>query len=156
RLLSALTRYVPSPDKHAIGATQNGKETELSGQPNGALALAVFKTIVDRYVGRMSYVRNFSGTLRKDDRLAPTRTGHEDRIANLFQVRGKELTPVDELAAGDIGVITKLENVLTGDTLGHLADHIVVPPPVFAQPLYSVAVTPATKADSAKMGQALA
>jgi len=156
RLLSALPRYVPSPDKHVIVAARNGKECELSSQPDGPLALSVFKTIVDRYVGRMTYVRSFSGTLHKDDRLAATRTGHEERIANLFQVRGKELTPVDELAAGDIGVITKLENVLTGDTLCHVADHIVVPAPVFAQPLYSVAVTPATKADSAKMGQALA
>jgi elongation factor G len=156
RLLAALKRYVPSPDTHAITATRNGNEVDLSSQANGPTALTVFKTIIDRYVGRMSYVRNFSGTLHKDDRLATTRTGHEDRIANLFQVRGKELTAVDTLAAGDIGVITKLENVLTGDTLGQAADHLTVPPPVYAQPLYSVAVAPATKADSAKMGQALA
>lgn len=156
RLLSALPRYVPSPDKHPITATRNGSEIDLSSQADGLLGLQVFKTIIDRYVGRMNYVRNFSGTLRKDDRLANTRTGHEDRIANLFQVRGKDLTPVDELGPGDIGVITKLENVVTGDTLAHLADHLLIPAPVYAQPLYSVAVAPATKADSAKMGQALA
>jgi elongation factor G len=155
RLLAALRRYVPAPDQHPITATRNGSEIELTSQPNGTLGLAVFKTIIDRYVGRMNYVRNFSGTLHKDERLANTRTNHEDRIANLFQVRGKELIAIDELAAGDIGVITKLENVVTGDTLAHLADHLVIPPPVYSQPLYSVAVAPATKADSAKMGQAL-
>lgn len=155
RLLSALPRYVPSPDKHTIQATRNGSEIDLASSADGTLGLAVFKTIIDRYVGRMNYVRNFSGVLHKDDRLANTRTGHEDRIANLFQVRGKELSAIDELTAGDIGVITKLENVVTGDTLAHTADHLSIPAPVFAQPLYSVAVAPATKADSAKMGQAL-
>jgi elongation factor G len=156
RLLGALQRYVPAPNDHTITATRNGSEIQLSNDPDGPVALSVFKTIIDRYVGRMSYVRSFSGTLRRDDRLASSRTGHEDRVANLFQVRGKELAPVDELVAGDIGVITKLENVITGDTLAHAADHIIIPPPVYAQPLYSVAVAPATKADSAKMGQALA
>ncbi len=155
RLMSALPRYVLAPDKRPITATRNGDAIELNGQADGTLGISVFKTTIDRYVGRMNYVRSFSGTLHKDDRLTNTRTGHEDRIANLFQVRGKELTAVDELAAGDLGVITKLENVVTGDTLAHAADHLVIPAPTFGQPLYAVAVAPATKADSAKMGQAL-
>lgn len=155
RLLPALLRYVPAPGDRAITATQNGSETELRSEADGPLALSVFKTIIDRYVGRMNYVRNFSGVLKKDDRVTNSRTDHEDRVATLFQVRGKELIAVDELVAGDIGVITKLENVHTGDTLGHAADHVVIPPPVYAQPLYSVAVSPATQADSAKLGQAL-
>ena len=104
----------------------------------------------------MNYVRAFSGTIHKDDRLVNMRTGHEDRIANLFTSCGKDLTPVDSLVAGDIGVITKLEDVLTGDTLTTAGDHLVIPPANYPQPLYAVAVTPATKADSAKMGQALA
>lgn len=156
RLMPALLRYVPAPAEHTIEATSNGSPIELSNDPDGPLAISVFKTIIDRYVGRMNYVRNFSGVLKKDDRLTNTRTGHEDRIANLFQARGKDLTPIDELCPGDIGVITKLENVVTGDTLGHAADHLIVPAPAYPQPLYSVAVTPSTKADSAKMGQALA
>ncbi|MCC6458653.1 MAG: elongation factor G [Caldilineaceae bacterium] len=155
RLLPALLRYVPSPEDHIITATRNGSDVELSSKADGPLALSVFKTVIDRYVGRMTYVRNFSGMLNKDDRLTNSRTGHEERIANLFQVRGKDLTAIDELAAGDIGVITKLENVVTGDTLCYATDNIVVPGPIYAQPLYSVAVAPATKADSAKMGQAL-
>lgn len=155
RLLSALPRYVPSPDTRPIKATRNGSEIELNSKPDGVLGLSVFKTIIDRYVGRMNYVRNFSGTLHKDDRLVNTRTGREDRIATLFQVRGKELQAIDELVAGDIGVITKLEGVVTGDTLAHAADNLIIPSPTYPQPLYSVAIAPATKADSAKMGQAL-
>ena len=156
RLLPALLRYVPAPEEEPIQATLNGQPIELSNQADGPVAELVFKTIIDRYVGRMNYVRSFSGVLHKDDRLTNTRTGHEERIANLFQPRGKDLTPIDELVAGDIGVITKLEHVVTGDTLAHNSDHLIIPPPVFPQPLYSVAVTPATKADSGKLGQALA
>ena len=155
RIMAAIPRYVLAPDKRMITATRNGSEVELSSQPDGPLGLSVFKTVLDRYVGRINYVRSFSGTLHKDERLVNTRTGHEDRIANLYQARGKELLPIDELPAGDIGVITKLEHVITGDTLAHAADHLIIPGPVYAQPLYSVAVAPATKADSAKMGQAL-
>ena len=83
----------------------------------GPAAALVFKTIIDRYVGRMNYVRVFSGKVAKDVQLVDTRTGRSMRIANLFSVRGKDLQNTDELVAGDIGVITKLEDVLTGDSL---------------------------------------
>ena len=156
RLLPALLRYVPAPNEHALKVQQDEAELELANDTNGPVALNVFKTIIDRYVGRMNYVRCFSGTLHKDERLFNGRTQHEDRVANLFIARGKELLAVDSLVAGDIGVITKLENVLTADTLAHAADHLQVAPPPYPQPLYSVAVAPATKADSPKMGQALA
>lgn len=156
RLLPALLRYVPAPTELAVTAHRNGDKVELTNAPDGPVALSVFKTIIDRYVGRMSYVRSFSGTLRKDDRLADARTGQEERISNLFQVRGKELIAVDELIAGDIGAITKLEGVLTGDTLSAASDRLQIPAAHYPQPLYAVSVSPSTKADSAKMGQALA
>jgi elongation factor G len=155
RLLQALIRYVPAPDERTVAASQGGNPTTLSADPAGPLGVAVFKTIIDRYVGRMSFVRNFTGTLHKDDRVVNLRTGREDRAANLFHVRGKDLTPTDELVAGDIGVITKLEDVHTSDTLSLSSNPVVVTPPVYPKPLYSVAVAPATKADSAKMGQSL-
>ncbi len=87
--------------------------------------------------------------------MANPRTGESFRVANLFHVRGKELIAVNELVAGDIGVVSKLDDVKTGDTLTTSGSGIVLDPPVFPRPLYSVAVSPATKADSAKMGQAM-
>ncbi|RIK58554.1 MAG: elongation factor G [Chloroflexi bacterium] len=156
RLLPALLRYVPAPNEHSITATRGEAQVELTNDPNGPVALSVFRTIIDRYVGRMNYVRSFSGVLHKDDRLMNVRSGKEERIANLFTARGKDLQPLDELTAGDIGVITKLDDVLTGDTLASANDLLTIAPPHYPQPLYGVAVTPATKADSAKMGQALA
>ncbi len=156
RLLHALLRYVPVPNERAVTANKGDETVELSNDPAGPVALQAFKTIIDRYVGRMNYVRSFSGTLKKDDRLVNARTGTEDRIANLFTVRGKELIAADELVAGDIGVVTKLEDVLTGDTLTAPGSGLTLPAPEYPQPLYGVAVSPATKADSAKMGQSLA
>ncbi|MEX1019449.1 MAG: elongation factor G [Litorilinea sp.] len=155
RLMPALTRYVPAPDERSISTDAGQGTIELGCLDTDPPALATFKTTIDRYVGRMNYVRSFGGPVRKDDRLANARTGTEERIANLFHVCGKELTATDELVPGDIGVITKLEDVITGDTLSTAADQVAVPRADYPQPLYAVAVAPATKADSAKMGQAL-
>lgn len=154
RLLKALPRYVPAPSERMIPVAKNGESTELSADPSGPEVAQVFKTIIDRYVGRMSYVRVFSGTMKQGEQITDTRTGHHARVANLFTPSGKELNSVSDVVAGDICVITKIEDVLTGDTLGHDAAY-TLPKPNYPRPLYSVAVAPATKADSAKMGQAL-
>jgi elongation factor G len=156
RLLQALTRYAPAPGEHTIVGSERDRELQLASDPTGPVAAAVFKTIIDRYVGRMTYVRLYSGTLPRDAQLVNQRTGRSYRIANLTSPRGKELTNVDEVVAGDIAVITKLEDVITGDTLSSPEHPIVVPAPVYPRPLYNVAVTPATQADSAKLGPSLA
>lgn len=156
RLLRAIIRYVPTPDECKVDAIVNGSATKVGCNPNSAPVVSVFKTIVDRFVGRMSYVRLFSGTLRKDASLTNVRTGKSQRIANLFHVRGKELIQVDELTAGDIGVITKLEDVATGDTLTNPDHPVTIVPPPYPRPLYTVAVTPVSQADSAKIGTSLA
>jgi elongation factor G len=155
RMMMALRRYVPAPNERTITATRNGTESELSSNVSGPAAALVFKTIIDRYIGRMNYVRVFSGKVGKDVQLVDTRTGRSMRIANLFNVRGKELQNTDELVAGDIGVITKLEDVLTGDSLSAPEQALTVTPPAYPEPLYSVAITPVSQADSAKIGPSL-
>ena len=155
RLLVSAARYTPAPNERPVSATQGDSAVELLSDADGSAAAAVFKTIIDRYVGRMNYVRVLSGSVKKDDRLTDSRTGQEMRIANLSSVCGKDMDNVDELVAGDIGVITKLEDVITSDTLVDSSNQLSVDAPAYPEPLYSVAVSPATKADSAKMGQAL-
>jgi elongation factor G len=155
RLLQALTRYVPAPNEHPVPAMQNGGEIELASDPGGRPAAAVFKTIIDRYVGRMNYVRVYSGTVNRDAQLVNQRTGRSYRIANLTNPRGKELVNADEIVAGDIAVITKLEDVVTGDTLAAADYPVTVVASEYPRPLYNVAVTPATQADSAKLGPSL-
>ena len=154
-LIRAMTSYVPAPNEVSRAATNAGEASPLLSDVNGPVAALTFKTIVDRYVGRMNYIRVFSGTIKKDDHLRNINTGKEERMQNLFSVMGKELTNSADLIAGDIGVVTKLDDLLTTHTLSSMTASIVVTPPVFPTPLYTVAVTPATKADSAKMGQGL-
>jgi elongation factor G len=154
RLLQGMGRYVPVPSAHPMQALRGEEELALASDPNGEPAAFVFKTIIDRFVGRMNYVRVFSGSLHKDDQLNNTRSGEHLRMGNLMGVRGKDLSGIDELAAGDIGVLTKLEHVITGDTIAK-DPHLVIPEPRYPQPLYAVAVAPATQADSAKLGASL-
>ena len=155
RLVKAVLRYVPAPNERAVDGSSNGESISVSADPKGPVGAAVFKTIIDRYVGRMNYVRVFSGEVQKDSTLTNPRTGESFRIANLFTVSGKELHPTDSLTAGDIGAITKLDDVLTGDTITSTEHPILLKSAAYPRPLYSVAVVPSTKADSAKMGQAL-
>ena len=153
-LARALRSYTPSPANVALTIPiGDGEELELKAEADGPVAAYVFKTIVDRYVGRMSYVRVFSGTLAVDKEATNLRSDERSRLQNLFLVSGKELEPATALVAGDIGVVTKMEGLKTADTLGE--QQLVIPPPEYPKPLYSVAVMPATKADSAKMGQSL-
>ena len=153
-LARALTNYVPSPADTA-STVHNGADDhlELSGDAGGPVLAYVFKTIVDRYVGRMSYVRILSGTLSVDKGATIQRSGDNVRLQNMFAVSGKELEAASSLTAGDIGVLTKMDGLKTSDSLSE--QQLVLPPPDYPRPLYSVAVMPATKADSAKMGQGL-
>ncbi|MCL4859839.1 MAG: elongation factor G [Caldilineaceae bacterium] len=155
RLLEALVRYAPAPNEHAAPAKDGGVDVELRSDAAQPVAATVFKTFIDRFVGRMNYVRVYAGTIQKDQQLANPRTGKQYRIANLTTPRGKELSGVDEVVAGDIAVITKLDDVLTGDSLTAPDHPVTVIPPSYPRPLYNVSVTPATQADSAKMGSSL-
>ncbi len=153
-LVRALRSYVPSPADITVEFPNGEDDVEaLSADPDGAVTAYVFKTIVDRYVGRMSYVRVFSGTLAADGSATIQRSGDSVKVQNLFHVSGKDLGGVSSLPAGDIGVITKMDGLKTSDTLSD--QQLALPSPEYPKPLYSVAVMPATKADSAKMGQGL-
>lgn len=154
-LIRAMTSYVPAPNEAQMAATIGDEAKMLNSASTEPTAALVFKTIVDRYVGRMNYIRICSGSLKKDDHLRLVRTGKDERVQNVFSVMGKELESTLELIAGDIGVVTKMEELLTTDTLSDLNVSIAIAPPVYPTPLYTVAVVPATKADSAKMGQGL-
>jgi elongation factor G len=154
-LIRSMSNYVPAPDETPNPAIINDQEVELECAEDGPLGVYVFKTIVDRYVGRMNYVCNFSGLLKKDSQVHNVRTQSGERLQNLFSVCGKELSAISDLAPGDIGVITKLEDVLTGDTLTINGSGVQIKPAEYPRPLYTVAVTPATQADSTKMGPAL-
>jgi elongation factor G len=158
-LLNALIGYLPSP---ADGHEAKGKnpatneEESLAANPAGPLAAFVFKTMADPYVGKLTYLRVYSGTMVSDSRVFNPRSGQEERVGQLYLLRGKEQIPVEKIKAGGLGAVAKLAATVTGDTLCDKGRPLVLPGIVFPHPVYSAAINPKTKTDLDKMGPALA
>ncbi|MBS1711419.1 MAG: elongation factor G [Armatimonadetes bacterium] len=136
------------------------KPLDIQGQhyeedPNGPLIAYCFKTTADPYVGKLNYIRVFSGTLKADDNVLNSESGETERVHNLFTPHGKNPENVDRVVAGDICVVAKLSNTHTGDTLCNKDKPIKMWKPDFPLPVYRVAIKPVTKADEDKLGPAL-
>jgi len=155
-LVDLLVKLVPEPSHgRTFKAVVKGQEGTLQADAKGPLALYVFKTTVDPFVGRLTYFRVISGTLKADSRYFNHVKGEEERFGPLYVMRGKEQNQIDVLNAGDIGAVAKLNHTATGDTVGDKDASVLVAPPAFPRPVYAVAVSPSTQADSAKMGPTL-
>nr|MBN1229207.1 elongation factor G [Anaerolineae bacterium] len=156
-LVDFLSRVAPSPAERIqlFSGTKAGETVELSASDSGPLVLYVFKSTADPFVGSLTYFRIVSGSLKADARYFNHNQGEEERFGSLLAMRGKEQFPIDTMHAGDIGAIAKLSKTVTGDTLGDKGTPIILSQPEFPVPVYSVAVLPATQADSAKMGPTL-
>jgi elongation factor G len=156
-LLEALIGLFPSPaDTEPATAQGPGGEQELPASDAGPLAAYVWKTTADPFVGKLTYLRVYSGVLSSDSRVWNHTKGAEERLGTLHLMRGKEQLAVKTLHAGDIGAVAKLAETGTGDTLGDKSTPITLAQPDYPNALYSVAVNPKTQADSAKMGSTLA
>ncbi len=127
----------------------------LNPDPDGPLAAFVFKTTADPFVGKISYVRVFSGTLRIDDHVLNVNQESEERVHNLFLPHGKGQEAAISLVAGDIGAVAKLTQTHTGDTLSSSRERMMLPAISFPQPIYRIAIVPASKVDEDKLGSAL-
>ncbi len=157
-LMQSVIKLLPSPVDAAPYAAVNpatGSETQLKSDSAGDLAVLVFKTIADPYVGKLSYFRTYSGTLESDSRTYNFRTGDEERIGQIYTVQGKEQLPATRVPAGDIGAVARLAETQTGDTLCDKGVPLRLEPAVYPNPLFSVAVSPKTKADAAKISPTL-
>lgn len=157
-LLDAVVGYLPSPAKVVRTAIDEGtgQLVDLTTNPADPLVVQVFKTLADPFVGKQSYYRVYSGTLTSDTRVFNVNTKEEERVGQLFTVRGKEQTSVEQVAAGDIGAVTKLAVTTTGHTLCDRGAPRSMAPIVYPDPLYSAAVFPKTKADLDKLSNSLA
>ena len=150
--------YLPSPadsppvSGHAPGSDD---ESELPCDNSGPLAALVFKTAADPFVGKLSYFRVYSGAFKGDSQMYNANKGETERIAQVFEIQGKEQSTVPELAAGDIGAISKLNTVLTGDTLSASEQPFILKGLSFPAPVYQRAVYPKSKADVDKMTSSL-
>jgi len=120
-----------------------------------SLSAFVFKTSADPFVGKINYVRVFTGELAHDQHVLNAHTGSDERVHNLFYPHGKAQENASKVVAGDICAIAKLANTHTGDTLTSAKSPVELPPIEFPEPIYRVAIVPATKADEDKLGPAL-
>ena len=157
-LLDAIVRYLPSPaDEAPARPTDNsGAVVEVPADEAGPLLVRVFKTTADPFVGRLTYLRILSGTLRSQAHVWNTTRNEDERIGQLLLLHGKEQEPIGELKAGEIGAVAKLAVTETGDTLGAREKPLVLPPLEFPEPSLMVAIEPQSKGDLDKMGPALA
>lgn len=155
-LMDTIVDIAPAPNELDAVAVEGAQgEEEIAADAAGPLAALIFKTMADPYVGKLSLFRVYSGTLAGDSRYFNNRVGQEERFGQLYAMRGKEQLPVSQVAAGDIGAVAKLGLSLTGDTVCDRGHPLTIQKPVFPSPLYSLAVSPRTQADSAKMGSTL-
>ena len=157
-LLRAITTLLPSPAEAAEIHAKNpatGETEVLPATDNGPLAALAFKTTADPFVGRLTYLRVYSGALESDSRVFNARSESEERIGQLFVIRGKEQIAVEQLRAGDIGGVAKLSSTVTSDTLCDKGRPLVLEPVTYPKPIFSAAISPKTKADLDKMGTAL-
>jgi len=157
QVLDAVTSFLPSPAERERTALNMASEEEQSLPPDaaGPLVAQVFKTMADPFVGKLTYFRVYSGTLVSDSRVFNVNEREEERIAQVFMVRGKEQSPVDSVKAGDIGAVTKLNVTGTNHTLCDRDAPYRLQPVIYPEPLYSVAVFPKTKGDLDKLGSSL-
>ena len=158
-LMDAIVGYLPSPvdAPSATGTAGPDREAlDLACDPNGRLAALVFKTAADPFVGKLSYFRVYSGTLKSDSPLWDEASGESERVGQVFHVTGKTQEAVREIVAGDIGAAPKLSSVLTGHTLSTREQPAAIEGIEFPRTVYQRAVYPRSKADVDKMTMSLA
>jgi elongation factor G len=155
-LLDAIVDFVPAfSERGTVTAQLNGETVQLNVSENETLSALVFKTIVDPFVGRISYIKVMSGVLNSDSSVYNSKKEKNERIAQLFLIKGKQQINTDKLVAGDIGAVAKLMVTETNDTLCSKEKPVVLPEIEFPQPMLSMAVVPKTKGDEEKIGSGL-
>jgi elongation factor G len=154
-LLQAIVTHLPSADERVEVATKDGEEVTLTASTDAPTAALVFKSISDPHVGRISLLRVFSGQVNPHDTLINPRLGSKERVGKPFTLRGKIQIDMDAITAGDIGALTKLADVQTGDSLVSSEDGPQLRPMEGMDPTIAMAVHPESKTDVDKLAVAL-
>jgi len=158
KLLDIMTDYLPSPlDVDAIWGKNPKTGDEVSRKPDDKepMAALAFKIAADPFVGKLIFVRVYSGVLTAGSYVTNTTTGEKERIGRIVRMHADKREDIDKVAAGDIAAVVGLKNTFTGNTLSDQANPIALESITFPDPPVSIAVEPKTKADQEKMGIAL-
>ncbi len=156
-LLDAIVRYFPGPHRieDMLAMDKNGEPVELAADPAGSLVARCFKTISDPFIGRLSFIRVYQGTIKKEDILYNSKTGKEEKVSKICSMMGKKQTDILEVKAGDIAVIPKLSETSTGDTLCKKDNILTLEDVEFPKPCMSMAILPESKGDEEKISAGL-
>lgn len=156
-LLDGVIDYLPSPldIPAAKGTDEEGNEVTCKPDDNAPLGALAFKIATDPFIGRLAYVRVYSGTLKSGSYVLNSTKGGKERIARVVLMHSNHRQEVDELHAGDIGAVVGLKNTTTGDTLCDEKNPVILEKMEFPDPVIEEAVEPKTKADQEKMSIAL-
>ena len=158
-LLNAVMRYLPSPlDKGAVNGTNPNTSDEEVRQPSvkEPFAALVFKIATDPFVGRLAFMRAYSGKLDAGSYVLNTRTGKKERVSRLFQMHSNKQNPIEFVEAGDICAAVGFKDLRTGDTICFEQAPITLESMEFPDPVIGLAVEPKTQKDLDKLGIALA
>ncbi len=158
-LLDAIVDYLPSPaDVPAVLGHKPGQlETEVVRHPSDDEPFSglAFKILTDPHVGRLTFVRVYSGAVKSGQQVLNTRTGRKERLGRLLEMHADERTDLDELRAGEIGAVIGTKNTVTGDTLCDPAKPVELMRVDFPAPVVHVAIEPRTKADQDRLSESL-
>ena len=155
-LLDIMIELLPDPAEgnYHKATRADGETEEFVVSPGAAPCAYVFKTVSDQY-GKYSYVKVLSGTITSDTPLVNARTGETEKLGRLYSMCGKKATEVKEIGCGDIGAIGKMDKVKTGDTLCDPRKVVSLKGIPYAEPCYSMAITPKTKGQEDKVAAGL-
>jgi len=157
RMLDAVIQFLPSPVDipDVTGETEAGEPVSRKANDSEKFSALAFKLMTDPFVGQLTFVRVYSGVLKKGDTVYNSVKGRKERIGRIVQMHANDRQEVDEILAGDIAACIGLKDVTTGESLCDPDSPIILERMIFPEPVIHVAVEPKTKADQEKMGIAL-
>lgn len=158
RLLDAVAAFLPSPlDVEEVFGIDPETELEISRKPDPSepFAALAFKIATDPYVGRLAFIRVYSGTLEAGSQILNVRTGKKERITRLYQMHANKQIPLERIEAGDIGAAVGFKELRTGDSICVIDKPIMLESIVFPEPVIGIAIEPKTQLDVDKLGVAL-
>jgi elongation factor G len=158
QVLNGICSYLPSPEERDAFVAKNvstGDQEEVSSNSDSPLSSLVFKTSADPYVGKLSYLRVYSGVLNSNSQVWNANKNGTERIGQLFTMLGKNQQPVTQVAAGDIGAVARLSLTTTGDTLCAREHPVIFSGIDFPKANFSMSIQPQTKSDLDKMSTVL-
>ena len=159
-MLDGVMRYLPSPYDigEIVGMNPDDEEQQVvrHSAPDEPFSGLAFKIATDPFVGRLCFVRAYSGILPAGSYVKNTRSGKKERISRIFQMHSNKQNPIDQLEAGDIGAVVGFKDIRTGDTLCAEGHPITLESMTFPDPVIGIAIEPKSQADIDKLGNGLA